>query len=251
MGISGNLPESPNSYCGPAADPAHLLSQWNFDPLLLGGLLALFVAAAGLQRRGQMRDARRTVLLAGLMVGLYVSPFCAWGSSLFSVRVVHHLLLALVAAPLLAIIGDDQRAFGRVPGGVTFWTVIASVTMWIWHSPRLYDWAVASDLAYWLMQLTILFTAVMFWQRLRHASLPAAVVALLAAMVAMGTLGALITLAPEALYSAHFATTAAWGLSPIEDQQIAGLIMWAPACAVYLISALILVHRMTRQAASA
>lgn len=225
--------------------------QWNIDPFVIGGLLVFLLAALGLQRRGRSRDARRTVYLSVLLAVLYISPFCAWGSSLFSVRVVHHLLLALVAAPVLAMLADGESGLGRIPGGVTFWTVIASATMWVWHAPRLYDWAVASDAAYWLMQFSILLTATMFWQRLRHSPRPGAVVALLAAMVAMGTLGALITLAPKALYAAHFATTAAWGLAPLEDQQIAGLIMWAPACAVYLLIALVLVNRMTRQEASA
>jgi putative membrane protein len=59
----------------------------------------------------------------------------------------------------------------------------------------------------------------------------------------MGALGALITFAGEPLYAPHFATTLAWGLTPLEDQQAGGLIMWAPAAGAYLAAALILLMR--------
>ena len=71
-----------------------------------------------------------------------------------------------------------------------------------------------------------------------RASPLAAIAALLATMVQMGVLGALITFAPSALYAPHWSTTAAWGLAPLEDQQLAGLVMWAPAAAAYLLAAL-------------
>jgi len=77
----------------------------------------------------------------------------------------------------------------------------------------------------------------------RRASAPAAVAALLIAMVAMGLLGALLTFTGEPVYAPHFLTTAAWGLTPLADQQAAGLIMWAPAAAVYLAAALLMLGR--------
>ena len=57
-------------------------------------------------------------------------------------------------------------------------------------------------------------------------------------MLLMGLLGALLVFAGEPLYAPHFATTLAWGMTPLEDQQAAGLIMWAPAAAAYLLVAL-------------
>ncbi|MDQ8028281.1 MAG: cytochrome c oxidase assembly protein [Brevundimonas sp.] len=59
----------------------------------------------------------------------------------------------------------------------------------------------------------------------------------------MGLLGALLTFADDALYAPHLLTTLAWGLTPLEDQQTAGLIMWAPAAALYLAAALIILGR--------
>src|SRR5690606_9227535 len=90
---------------------------------------------------------------------------------------------------------------------------------------------------------SLLGAAVWFWSGVRHARAPAAVGALLATMVQMGLLGALITFAGQPLYAPHLAATLAWGLSPLEDQQAAGLIMWAPAAGFYLAAALAILGR--------
>lgn len=240
---------APLSYCGPAVEPALLLSQWNLEPALLLLLAGGSVGAVSLARRGEAVSARRAAAAILLAAFLYISPFCAWGSSLFTVRVIHHLVLALFLAPLLASLG--RTALHPVAGGVAAWTLVASATMWAWHAPRPYDWAVASDLGYWIMQITILGTATMFWHRVQNAASTVAIAGLLGAMVAMGALGAIIALAPQALYVAHFSTTAAWGLSPLDDQQWAGLAMWAPASAIYLIAALSRVNALVAHKATA
>ena len=75
----------------------------------------------------------------------------------------------------------------------------------------------------------------------------------MAAMLAMGLLGAVLTFAGQAVYAPHFYTTLAWGMTPLEDQQAAGLIMWAPASALYLFAALAVLGRMlgpTREVAA-
>jgi putative membrane protein len=68
----------------------------------------------------------------------------------------------------------------------------------------------------------------------------------------MGLLGALITFAGGALYAPHLLVTQAWGLTPLQDQQLAGLIMWVPAAGLYLGAALFLAQRwLAREAGSA
>ncbi|QNM81870.1 cytochrome c oxidase assembly protein [Sphingomonas sabuli] len=228
------------AYCGPAVSPGDFLTRWNFDPILLLALGALTLWAARV--RSDRPAARQSALLIGLLAFLYISPFCAWGSSLFTVRVVHHLALGLLVAPLVAALA--RRPLGKVPGGIAVWTVLSAVAMWTWHAPNLYHWAVTHDAGYWLMQGTIAATATLFWHRLDNASRPVAIAALLAAMVAMGALGALITLSQLPLYAAHFASTAAWGMAPLDDQQLGGLVMWAPASAVYLVAALARVRHL-------
>ena len=98
------------------------------------------------------------------------------------------------------------------------------------------------------MQLSLTGAAAFWWASMRQAQVPAAVAATLATMVQMGALGALLTFAGRAFYAPHFATTQAWGWTPLEDQQIAGLIMWAPASAAYLLIALAILYRSMQPA---
>ena len=86
---------------------------------------------------------------------------------------------------------------------------------------------------------------------MRTASAPSAIAALLAVMLGMGLLGALIAFAGQPIYAPHFATTLAWGLTPLEDQQAAGLIMWAPAAAAYRAVALWRMARLLSPTAEA
>ncbi len=118
--------------------------------------------------------------------------------------------------------------------------------------PQAYGWALSSDSAYWLMQTSLLLSAVGLWGAVSKASVTNALAALLGTMVQMGLLGALLTFAGAALYAPHFIAPVAWGLSPLEDQQLAGLIMWAPGAGIYLAAALALLARwFARERASA
>jgi putative membrane protein len=220
-------------YCGPAPAPGDW--RWNLDPLLLAGLVAM---AALMSWR--MRGAPRILGLAAtaVLALIFVSPLCAISSALFSARTIHHVLLVTVAAPLLAWTLPLRRT-----GSLTLATAVQALVFWAWHAPGAYASALSSDGVYWLMQVSLLGSAVWFWIGVRRASAPSAVGHLLVAMVAMGLLGALLTFADDALYAPHLLTTMAWGLTPLEDQQAAGLIMWAPAAALYLATALILLGR--------
>lgn len=222
-------------YCGPGPEPAGWLAQWNFDPVLIGAL-ALGLALTLGRASGHGRTAGLGAVL--ILTLIFVSPLCALSSALFAARTVHHVLLVAVAAPLVAWALPRSR-----PGPLALATAAQAAVFWVWHAPAAYSWALSGDAAYWLMQLGLLGSAVWFWTAVRRASAPAAVAALLLAMVAMGLLGALLTFTGEPLYAPHFLTTAAWGLTPLEDQQAAGLIMWAPAAAVYLAAALLVLGR--------
>jgi putative membrane protein len=229
-------------YCGSAPAPSELLGRWNGDPLLIVALLA--VAGAYL-RYGPREPRRRRCFAAAFALSalLFVSPLCALSSALFASRVVHHVLLAAAVAPLL-VAGLPRPARGG--SAILGWTLAQAVVFWAWHAPGVYAWALSSDAAYWLMQLSILGTAAGFWDAIRRAEAPVAVVALFATMVQMGVLGALITLASTPLYAPHLLGPQAWGLTPLEDQQVAGLIMWAPAAVAYLAAALLLADRWLR-----
>lgn len=225
-------------YCGVGPTPAELAGRWNLDPVLLA---ALVLAAVALTLAARRPSSLHPPLLAAALVVLavsFVSPLCALSSALFSARTVHHLLLVAIAAPLFAWGAPTLR---RPALGLSL--AIHAAVFWAWHAPLAYGGALSSDLAYWLMQLSLLASAAWFWASVRAAPAPAAVAALLVATVQMGLLGALLTFAEQPLYAPHLLTTAAWRLTPLQDQQIAGLIMWAPASALYLAMALVLLGR--------
>ncbi len=218
-------------YCGAAPQPWELAGRWNLDPALLAAL-ALGAAGLLLWRRGA---APRWLIIAalGLLIVAFVSPLCALASGLFSARTVHHLILTSLAAPLLAW---ALPAPGRPR--LLVWTGASVLVFWLWHLPGAYAAALSSDAVYWLMQLSLLGAAVGFWLQVRAASAPAATLGLAGVMVQMGLPAAVLTFAPQALYAPHFTGPQAFGLTSLEDQQLAGLILWVLGAAPYLLAAL-------------
>ena len=105
------------------------------------------------------------------------------------------------------------------------------------NSARASTTSLSSDSIYWLMQFTLLASAMVFWIAVRRSGPAAAMGAILVTTVLMGLLGALITFAGRPLYPPHFASAISWGVSPLEDQQLAGILMWAPGSIAYLLAA--------------
>jgi putative membrane protein len=223
------MPDPMIAYCGPAPVPDDIWGRWNFDPLLMAllGLLALGVG------RGRSCNARAGWAAIVLMAVIFLSPLCALSSALFSVRVLHHVLLVGVVAPLLALAFPVRRV-----GSTPLATLVAAsaAILWLWHAPGLYAWGLATVPAYLLMQASLLGSAWLMWRAILSPATPsgAALVALVATIGQMGLLGALIVFAARPLYAIHLASTASWGLDPLADQQLAGLLMWVPAMLPYL-----------------
>jgi cytochrome c oxidase assembly factor CtaG/cytochrome c2 len=258
-----------------APDTGHPLA-WSFEPSVLAGLAAAAVCYAAGVRRIQQRDRPAPLLrareaaafaagLAVLFVAL-VSPLDSIAGQLFWVHMVQHLLLLLVAAPLL-VIGrpalvflwafsrHGRRRVGQVWAGLGLRVVIDALMhpaiVWIlfcgaflvWHFPGPYQAALRHQGLHTLEHLSFLVTALMFWsiviepsgrRRLGHG--PTLVFVMTAAILS-GLPGALIALAPRPLYPAHAAGVASWGLTALEDQQLAGIVMWIPGGFVYLVAA--------------
>ncbi|WP_069300432.1 cytochrome c oxidase assembly protein [Neptunicoccus sediminis] len=225
-------------YCGPPPLPQDLWASWNFDPLLV---LSLLVLTFWVRRSPAGLGAVAILFVA------FVSPLCALSSALFSARVVHHVLLIAAAAPLLAL-AMPRRDKGAIAGPF----LVSTVILWGWHLPVAYDLALSNVAVYWLMQISLLASAVWFWRAVLSGK--AAVVDRIAFIVAgfaqMGMLGAILTFAPSALYAAHALAPVDWGMTPLWDQQLGGLIMWVPAGLPYAVAAALLARhhwgQMTR-----
>lgn len=228
------------TYCGTAPAPAELALRWNWDPWLLAAVAAVAAGHVLLTPRDRMRDAAFAALLLTVLV-LFVSPFCALGAALFTARVVHHLTLVLVAAPLMVMLWGE--ALRRVRGSLALWTAIQALVFWAWHAPALYAGALSHDGVFWAMQVSIALSSAVWWAKLTRAPAAGTVASLLVAMVLMGLLGALLTFVPRAIYEPHLLTTQPWGFTPLEDQQIGGIVMWAPGSLVYLLAAMTILFR--------
>ena len=113
----------------------------------------------------------------------------------------------------------------------------STAVLWLWHLPAAYDLALGNIAVYWLMQASLLGTAVAFWASVLHPAQPPhlAIMATLGAFVQMALLGALLTFAPDGLYAIHTTAPMAFGLSQLADQQLGGLIMWIPAGLPFLV----------------
>jgi putative membrane protein len=216
-------------FCG--APPLPGSAAWTLDPLLLavlatGGLWLARLAPSVGAGRAAAGAAGWIVLSASL-----VSPLCNLAVALFGARVAQHLLLVLVAAPLLALAltrREVPRPIAPLPASACF-----AATLWLWHLPVPYAATFHPDgIAWWWMHGTLVAAAIWLWASIfasLHSRPEAAALAGLLTGLQMGALGALLTFAPRPLYAPHGpAVTLPWGLTPLEDQQLGGLLMWVP-----------------------
>ena len=208
---------------------------------------------------------------AGGWLALFValaSPLHPWGRVLFSAHMTQHELLMLVAAPLIVLgrpllpylwalpLGWARRlgAWGRAPGFQRFWRAVTNplaawalhaVALWVWHVPALFDATLRSEWVQTAQHLAFLLSALLFWWAVIHGrpgalGYGAATLYVFSTSLHSGLLGVLITLARTVLYPGYVGLTDSWGLTPLEDQQLGGLIMWVPAGLVYLVAGLAL-----------
>jgi cytochrome c oxidase assembly factor CtaG len=264
------------AHTGRPLAPSSLWSAWTLEPVVIV-LLAASAAcyARGVARIWAAADTGagvrvwRVVAFAlgwiALAVAL-VSPLHALGGALFSAHMVQHEILISIAAPLLvlgnpiipflwALAPARRRVLGKwsrgriVSRGWNLLTVpsvafaLHAIALWVWHLPGPYQASLTSDLVHSLQHGSFLITALLFWWTILGAhrgelARGRATLYLFATALQTGALGALLTFAPSLWYPAYAATTAQWGLTPLDDQQLGGLIMWIPGSIAYLMAAL-------------
>lgn len=221
-------------YCGAAPLAGELALRFNLDPALIAALVLGMLWQ--LLRFHDRRDRKPAVVIIGWSVAAvaFISPLCALSVALFSARVAQHMILVLVAAPLIAL-GMPLSTQRRGTIGLSALTFFAA--LWFWHMPYPYQATFETTAAYWLMHLSLFGSAVWLWSELLHHT-PARVgeALLVGALTSMqmGLLGATLSLADHAFYGWHLLTTWSWGLTPLEDQQMGGVVMWVPGIVLFL-----------------
>jgi putative copper resistance protein D len=260
----------------PAPGWPGVLLEWSLDPLAVAGIALVAVAYVAAVRRiatahlANPHPAHRSWLFAGGLAAIGVallSPVEAYEGQLFSVHMVQHMLLELVAAPLLlagapitlvlrvASPGWRRRLLSvlhsRVVRALAFpvvaWVLFAAVN-WGWHFSVLYDQALENQLLHYVQHATFLGAALLFWWpvigadpspwRLPH---PVRLLYLFLAMPQNSFLGVAIMSASSVLYPHYVTNVRGWGPTPLEDQQLGGVVMWVGGDLIFLAAMAIVV----------
>lgn len=255
-------------------------ASWTFDVWIMTPLaLSALTYAAGLIRLAPRLDQwRGPIRLRSLAYGAgwlalaaaLVSPLHWLGEHLFTAHMVEHELVMAIAAPLLvlarpvgvllwALPRRPRHLTGRImrhPAVLSGWravsgggtaTVLHGAAIWGWHLPAAFDAAVTNEALHRLQHLSFFLTALLFWWAvLRPDQRGAGAWHLFITMLHTSALGALIALAPRVLYAAQTAAAPSWGLTALEDQQLAGVVMWVPAGTIYVGAGLALLACLIR-----
>jgi len=171
-----------------------------------------------------------TALIVAAMVLALVGHLGQLADMLFSVHMAQHLLLIAVAAPLL-VLGGMRIALAPLTG----WSLFVAVFLF-WHWPAAFQWAARHPVAEFLELASILAAATCFWSGVLGAnSLGAGARALMVMTAAILTdlPGVVMVFAPKAICVMPHEDAARFGLTPLSDQQLAGLLMWVPANLIF------------------
>ena len=238
--------------------------------------LLLIVYGAGVARvwrsAGYGRGIRPSEALAfaggWLAIAVALSPPVDELSDTWLVaHMVQHELLMVVAAPLIAVSAPLIATLWAVPAGLrrraldavrrqpitAAWAFVTApaavfllhaIALWVWHLPVLYDFAIEHEAVHVVEHACFFGSAALFWWGIAHGrygrgGYGAAVVYVFATAVHGGVLGALLTFSPRVWY-APYLTTHPSGITPLEDQQLAGLLMWVPASLIFAAGGLVL-----------
>jgi cytochrome c oxidase assembly factor CtaG len=245
--------------------------------------LLLLVYSAGLFRlwrnagAGNGITAWQATAFAAAWLALAVAllpPLDDWSERYLVAHMAQHELLMAVAAPLAALGAPIIAMLWAFPARIrkrgldtlrqgpitSVWSALTAplsafllhfLALWTWHLPALYDYALSHDAAHALEHLCFFGTAALFWWGIAHgrygrAGYGAAVVYVFATAVHGGVLGALLTFSPRVWYAPYLVPHDGT-FSPLEDQQLAGLLMWVPAGFVFVAGGLALFAAWIRE----
>jgi len=220
-------------------------------------------------RLTRLRSALPLVLGVAIAAAAVLPPFHELSEELFSAHMVQHELLMTIAAPLI-VLGRPmivalwllprhwrapvarfvrrpflRRFTGAITAPIVAW-LLHGLAIWLWHAPILFESAIHNDVVHAAQHLSFLGTGILFWWAVleprRRSQRGVSVLLLFTTAVHTGVLGALMTFSRAPWYPGY-TRSATFGLSPIADQQLAGMIMWIPGSVGYLVAALFTIRR--------
>ncbi len=249
-----------------------ILTSWSLQPQLTVPLVAL----AALYARGWFVLPRRQPPFAGRHLACFLgglatvfvavaSPLEPLSVFLLQVHMVQHLLLLLVAPPLLWLAAPELPCLMGLPAWFNDWVLpvlrlrvvnhawrmvthpafawtSCTVVFWLWHAPQLYDLTLRLPPVHYLEHACFFATGLLFWFPViqpypgrprfsRWVLLPYLFLAGLQGTV----LSALITFSDHVLYPHYAAVPRLWNISPLTDQAVAGAVMWIGGSIAYLV----------------
>jgi putative membrane protein len=256
-----------------SAAPSVWSEPWSWElQIVLPLAIVLIMYIAGAIRRGHryILRWRHAAFFAGWLSLFFAltSPIHELGEQLFSAHMLQHEMMILVSAPLIAASHPGATcllAFApRGRAGIGAWVhrveqtrvirfftapliawLMEAIALWVWHIPVLYQATLQSDWIHAAQHLSFFLTAVIFWSALygvgRSAmSYGAGTFYVFGTAVHCSALGALLTFSTVLWYPVYAGTTVRWGFTPLEDQQLGGVIMWVPSAIVFIVIALAL-----------
>jgi putative membrane protein len=257
-------------------DEIIIWSSWNYSwHILLTLFLMMLFYFRGWKKTIRKPSSKNITFfilsILSLIIAL-ISPVDPLSDKLGFVHMIQHTLLMMVAAPLLVMSSPDFFIMRSIPSGLwklkgirnvypkmikiyrynkpmTIWALYA-VTLWLWHLPIFYEAALTNSIVHDVQHLAFFLTSYLFWRVVldrsekRRLNSNLGVLYLFVASLHAMILGVLMAFSPVAWYDQYVVTAPVYGFTGLEDQQIAGYIMWMPAGISYFVVAVVLMKRV-------
>lgn len=244
--------------------PDTLWQFWNLEVWLLTALVVAcvlyYLGARRLKTVSRKLTMTRSIWFWCAMLMLFaglVSPLGPLGSALGSAHMLQHMMLffsaplLILSYPIATILWALPRSWAqhinsRSKRALPAWKLISSATfawtfhavvMWAWHSPPLYLSALDAKWLHHLMHFSFLVSGILLWWAI-FQRIGIGLLLLFTTMLHGGILAALMTFSGQVWYPHYTETTTAWGMTALEDQQLAGMVMWVVGGLGYLLAGL-------------
>ena len=261
---AGSRQESPAS---PTASVSLTWRDWNWDPAVLAALVLSIAGYVWAARRFPPRRWQAIYFCGGMLslAAALLSPIDFGSEYLFTIHMVQHMLLLLVAAPLFALAVPPAllgRLYGIPPAARVLravWSPVPALVLFngilvVWHIPFAYDATLAVRWVHVLEHLSFLAAGVVFWgvivspvPKLVRASWGLRLALVVAADLVNFLVGFSLAFAGHPFYRHYVDAPRLWGLSPLDDLRLGGGVMWVMGQMMYAIPLLLLLSVFLRR----